>query len=106
MQTAVERGVHLGGEDGLDIKLSAWDWPSPEQWQGHLRERMQRLLAAGPGMALHSPTIEIHVQARSPRPIHRVRLSLSPLLHPTWVRHPPADEFWIGALSPVAYLDP
>ncbi len=106
LQAAIERGVRLSGADGLDLRLSAWDWPSPAQWQDNLRERMQRLLAGGPGTALHSPTIEIHAQARSPRALGRIRLTLPTLLHPTLVLHPPADQFWIGALSPVAYLDP
>lgn len=106
LQQAIERGVLLEGADGTALKLSAWDWPGAAQWQGWLRERMQRWLASGPGVALDGPTIEIHAQASSPRPLGRVRLSLPALMHPTLVIHPPADQFWIGALSPVAYLDP
>jgi hypothetical protein len=104
-QKAIERGMRLGSADGIELRLLAWNWPSAAQWQDSLRERLQRLLAAGPGLALHSPTLEIQAQARSPRPLDRIRLSLPTLLHPTLVRHAPADEFWIGTLSPVAYLD-
>ncbi len=106
LQLAIERGVRLEGADGRALRLSAWDWPDAAQWQGWLRERMQRWLAAGSGMAPDGPTIEIHAQASSPRPLGRVRLSLPALMHPTLVVHPPGDQFWIGALSPMAYLDP
>lgn len=106
LQTRIERGVRLESVEGTALKLSAWDWPDAAQWQGWLRERMQRWLAAGSSVALDGPTIEIHAQARSARAFSRVRLTLPPLLHPTLVIHPPADQFWVGALSPVAYLDP
>lgn len=106
LQAAIERGVRLAGADGLDLVLSAWGWPTATQWQGWLRERMRQQLQAGPAMLLHSPTIEVHVQARSSRPLARLQLTLPKLMYPALVIHPPADQFWIGTLSPVAYLDP
>ncbi len=102
-QVLIAKDLSLVGGDGKPLKVLAWTWPTPQQWQDTLRIQLM-LYKVNPNDLGHAPRIAVGAEAQSLRPLSHVQLSLPRAMQPTWVQASRTDQFWLNEQIPMAVV--
>lgn len=100
----IEKKSILTNQDGSQIRLLHWQWPSSSVWQKSFKEQ-EALFMSGASSQGHPSNIMVLAEACSKKPINRIQLSFHQAIYPLFVTVSPIDQFWLTDQIPFAIAD-